>query len=266
MPALPDDEEATAPARRQAGLEGFHPPPARYPGKDMGSGPPVVVADSRSEGREGLGQTLILEPHTKDGPLGLNVNSFLPSTAPPEGPNEMDQAAIRSKIMQENSLMCQILSQRLQNLRVLKMFWHKGNIKGAVQALVKMNDLPVAVDFLNGIESALVTGNLLTLETVMIMLPMLKNLLGSRFENYVTTSLRYLRLQLRSFSQLITDTRAAPKGFINPSREDRLTRCNECHEIFKTLHPIVGAITKKSKEIGHLARDVRDLLEKLLES
>jgi hypothetical protein len=32
----------------------------------------------------------------------------------------------------------QILSQRLQNLRVLKTFWRKGNINGALAALAKM--------------------------------------------------------------------------------------------------------------------------------
>lgn len=39
------------------------------------------------------------------------------------------------------------------------------------------------------------------------MLPVLKDLLSSRFEGYVTTSLRYLKLLLQSFTQLILETR-----------------------------------------------------------
>ena len=107
-------------------------------------------------------------------------------------------------------------------------------------------------------------GNLLTLDTVVLMLPIQKNLLSSRFESYVSTSLRYLKLQIRSFSQLILDPRIAPSDFVNPSREDRLLRCNECYDLFKGLHVLVSTITKKPNEIGLLARDVHELLEKLL--
>ena len=105
--------------------------------------------------------SLILPPNTQRGPLNLNVNAFLGSEAKLKPAEVMDPEAVRVKVLQESPLMCQILTQRLSNLRVLKMFWLQGNVKGAVMALVKMNDLelPVAVDFFNCVRHALVWNN-----------------------------------------------------------------------------------------------------------
>lgn len=159
--------------------------------------------------------------------------------------------------------MCTILSQRQTNLGVLRKFWQMGNLQGAIDALVKMNDLPVAVDFLNVAEKSMAS-NRLTLGMAQGMLPILKNLLSSRFEGYVQISLRYLKVLLRSFTRIVLDTRSIPVHGVDLSAEERLAKCNDVYDLFKSIYPCVSPITKKTDGVGPIAREVKGLLEKLL--
>lgn len=260
--AKPESQKKTPSPRRSQSQTDVRPMESK---RSAASGQPREQSSNSEFTTDLKNMTLIPNSSERSAPLGLNVNAFLSNNTPAPSVNDMDQEAIREKICKENPLMLQILNQRLQNLRVLKHFWRQGNIKGAMQALMKMNDLPVAVDFFNGIESHLISGNVMTLEIAAAMLPVIKSLLGSRFEGYVSISLRYLKVQLRSFSQLILDTRSAPSNFINPSQEERLERCNECYDQYKAIYPLVQNIAKKKHEVGHLARDVDALLSKLLQ-
>lgn len=237
-------------------ISSFVPPPARYTTSSSGS----------EGGRRGLPSSHSddAKRSTSPSPVEAILNATNSNNETITG-TENDQDSIRKKILQEHNVMCTILSQRVANLRVLREYWIQGNIKGSIDALVKMNDVAVAVDFFNLAEKSLAS-NYLTLDICKEILPILRNLLSSRFEGYVTTALKYVKLLLESFSTVILETRAlaAEQVGVNLAREDRLQRCNECYAHFKSIAPHIVPITKKHRGIGILAREVKQLLERLV--
>lgn len=253
-----------------ASQNSFQAPPARYTNTSSNtnsassvstastssSTPSNSIPSQLTSGASSLASTLISAPSSQ--PIGLNPEQFVSNTEEGE--------IIRGKIMQEHSLMIAILNQRLNNLKTLKQSWTQGNVRGAIEALVKMNDLPTAVDFFNTAEDCFRKNSVLTLDMCRDMLPILKNLLTSRFESYVSTALRYVALLLQSFTHIILSTRAAAEGGgpIDLTKEERVNKCNEIYNLFKSIYPTLNPMAKKQTTIGNLARETRTSLEKLL--
>ena len=128
-----------------------------------------------------------------------------------------------------------------------------------------MKDPPVAVDFLKQIEKHI--GQFLDLELCKDLLPILHELVTSRFESYVQVSMRYLKLLLRAFSHVIKGARVAAgrsRGAVDLALEDKLGRCNDCYEGFKSIYPNVCVVSKRQKSLGVLGREVRVLMENLM--
>ena len=142
----------------------------------------------------------------------------------------------------------------------------QGDVAGAVAALSKMDDLAAAVDFLNSGETAIRAA--LTLNLCCSLLPTLKQLLtGPPFESYVTTALRYLLLLLQSFTGIIlehTSHGASRAGPVDISHEERRRKCSQCLDHFHSLRGVMAPLTAKYLDIGPLARQAHEALDKLL--
>jgi hypothetical protein len=216
--------------------------------------------------------------------LGLNVNAFLPhvDNTPDDaaagaggggagGAPSVNAEQVRTSVMNDHNAMVTIASQRLYNLRVLKSFWAKGNVKGAVEALGTMRDLPVAGDFLTAVEAAL-TGPRsifgLTLDTAADLLPVLSLLLASRFENYAAIALKYLEFILRSFAEVVATTLATaarnPGGVADISQEDRYARCVRLQQELGAARASLASVAKKYKSLAPRARDATAALDAFL--
>jgi hypothetical protein len=199
----------------------------------------------------------------KQQPLGLDMAAFLPPGQVVQA--SLDPEQVRQKVLKEHAVMLTILTQRLNHVRVLKHMWQRGKVKKAVDAMVKMNDLPVAVDFLNEAEEQLMPQ--LTLLMCQTLLQVLDKLLASRFEGYVSTALRYVRLFLRCFGTMIKTTLALPaKSMTSLSLDERRTKCQGCFTMFKQIHPSIVSIAKRTnKSVGSQARDTLVLLNDVLQ-
>lgn len=80
--------------------------------------------------------------------------------------------------------------------------WQEDNVHGCIQALSQMSDVAVTVEFLHASQTAL-SGNVLTLSMCQDLLPLLKDLVTSSFEQYITVTLHYLKMLLSSFTSVI---------------------------------------------------------------
>jgi hypothetical protein len=168
---------------------------------------------------------------------------------------------VRRELMAEQPTMCGILTQRLNNARLLKSFWSRNDLRGLVRALVKM-DAASEFDFLSAAEEQM--RGLLTLELSRDLMPALHELLTNQFEEYVSVSLRYLAMILDAFGALIKDSRAAAVLGPDVHQEERLQRCNDCFNSFKAMERLAKPIGERNSPLGAEARTVLARLRKVL--
>lgn len=200
--------------------------------------------------------------------MGLNLSAFIPTERLAKE-RELSREQVISELTRQHDAMWMLLTDRLNNIRILRVLWVQGNLKGVFEALRKISDDGTLVDFLNSAEAQLRKG-LLTLDTARDLVPVLRQLLASKFESFVLTSLRYVKLLLVSFVPVIIETRKAALNrtvaMVDLTQEERITKCMGCFDAFRTLDSLVDSLAKRKGTVAGLARESKHLLDKLLAS
>ena len=203
-----------------------------------------------------------LVPTQSDKPIGLSLSGFLPAQ------EEVDEGKVRGEIKDKHVKFRVVLTQRLHRLRLLRTLWQKGDVKGAVAALVKMGvnsvgDSSVAADFLKHAEKSMKSA--LTLDMAADLLPTITTMLNTRIETFIATGLRYAEYLLKGFSPVITSTLAVRPGAgpVNPSFEARRERCDAVYQLFVAMKPKLRNLLKKDGRVGRDAAKVLKLTEAL---
>uniref|UniRef100_A0A3B4BKX3 Katanin p80 WD40 repeat-containing subunit B1 n=1 Tax=Periophthalmus magnuspinnatus TaxID=409849 RepID=A0A3B4BKX3_9GOBI len=195
-----------------------HPPPQHHP--------PKIILSSRNE------------------PIGLNVADFLPASAN-NRPGGLSEEEALSQIKKGHDTMCVMLSSRHKNLETVRGVWAREDIKRALDTAVSMNDLAIVVDILNIIN---LQPAIWKLDLCMTVLPQIDKLLQSKYESYMQTGCTSLKLVMRHFWSLISDTlKATPSVGVDITREERHQKCRVCCKQLKNLSNIVK---NKSSYVG----------------
>ncbi|CAG9464315.1 unnamed protein product [Pedinophyceae sp. YPF-701] len=174
-------------------------------------------------------------------PQGLNFSEFVPSTAAdvpiPAGPGAapvppgsaaaaVSEREVASEMLESHATVELILSSRLASLQVVRGFWARGDVKGAVSALRRGQDASVACDVLPVMMSS---RQKLGLESLPDLCPVLRVMLESRQDRHRSTALDAVTGMVRSFGPTITGTLQAAEGRRAPgvdlSFEERMVRC-----------------------------------------
>ncbi|KAM9408631.1 katanin p80 WD40 repeat-containing subunit B1-like isoform 2-T4 [Pholidichthys leucotaenia] len=186
-------------------------------------------------------------------PIGLNVADFLPSSPNrPSGSLSDDEAL--TQIKKGHDTMCVMLSSRLKNLQTVRGVWVKEGVKNALDLAVSMNDLSIVVDILNIINQQ---PSLWRLDLCPTVLPQIDALLQSKYESYIQTGVTTLKLVMRHFWVLISDTlKATPSVGVDITREERHQKCRSCCEQLKNLNNLVK---KKAAQVGRHGSTFREL-------
>ncbi|KAJ0056525.1 hypothetical protein NL108_010229, partial [Boleophthalmus pectinirostris] len=172
------------------------PPPPAAPPK---SNPPKIILSSRNE------------------PIGLNVADFLPPSVNNRAGALSEEEAL-SQIKKGHDTMCVMLSSRHKNLETVRGVWAREDIKRALDTAVSMNDLAIVVDILNIIN---LQPAIWKLDLCMTVLPQIDKLLQSKYESYMQTGCTSLKLVMRHFWSLISDTlKATPSVGVDITREE----------------------------------------------
>lgn len=205
-----------------------HPPPAQKQ-------PAKIILSSRNE------------------PIGLNVADFLPPSAN-NSPGMLSEEEALSQIMKGHETMCVMLSSRHKNLEIVQDIWARNDIKTAVNKAVSLNDLAIVVDILNKIN---LQASIWKLDLCTIVLPEIDKLLQSKYESYMQTGCTSLKLIMRHFWPLISDTlKATPSVGVDITREERHQKCRVCCKQLKNLSNIVK---NKSSSIGRHGSTFKEL-------
>uniref|UniRef100_A0A669D835 Katanin p80 WD40 repeat-containing subunit B1 n=1 Tax=Oreochromis niloticus TaxID=8128 RepID=A0A669D835_ORENI len=198
---------------------------------------PVTTAKSKPQ--------LKIISSARNEPIGLNVADFLPVTL-------SDEEAL-TQMKKGHETMCVMLSSRLKNLQTVRGVWTRDGIKIALDTAISMSDPSIVVDILNIINPQ----SLWKLDVCMTVLPQLDKLLQSKYESYIQTGCTSLKLVMKHFWTLISDTlKATPSVGVDITREERHQKCRVCCKQLKNLSNIVK---NKATQVGRHGSTFKEL-------
>ncbi|XP_026234919.1 katanin p80 WD40 repeat-containing subunit B1 [Anabas testudineus] len=207
--------------------------------------PPITMAKTKPQPK--------IIPSTRNEPIGLNVADFLPSS-PNNRPGALSEEEALSQIKKGHDTMCVMLSSRHKNLETIRAVWAREDMKSALDSAVSMNDLSIVVDILNIIN---LQPTLWKLDNCTTILPQIDKLLQSKYESYMQTGCTSLKLIMKHFWMLISDTlMAAPSVGVDISREERHQKCRACCKQLKNLSNIVK---NKAEQVGRHGSTFKEL-------
>uniref|UniRef100_A0A8C2WEV6 Katanin p80 WD40 repeat-containing subunit B1 n=1 Tax=Cyclopterus lumpus TaxID=8103 RepID=A0A8C2WEV6_CYCLU len=194
-------------------------------------------------------------PSSRNEPIGLNVADFLPvSSSKHETMRDVviDEESL-SQLKKGHDTMCVMLRSRHKNLETVRSVWAREDIKSALAAAVSMNDLSIVVDILNIINLQ----SLWKLDLCTTILPQIDQLLHSKYESYIQTGCTSLKLIMKHFWMLISDTlKATPSVGVDITREERHQKCRACCKQLKNLSHLVK---NKAAQVGRHGSAFREL-------
>ncbi|KAG8483295.1 hypothetical protein CXB51_022298 [Gossypium anomalum] len=177
--------------------------------KESTSASDGIISRNQFSQREATSDT-ITENHI---PLrGLNSStdenvSIIESQIPKGEPSSPTDGSITDNLMQTHDIFVSTLRSRLTKLQVVRLFWEKNDIKGAIDALRKLPDHSVQVDSVSVFMQKM---EILTLDLFSSLLPVLTGLLDSKIERHVIVSLEMLLKLVAVFGPVIRLTALAP--------------------------------------------------------
>ncbi|KAJ8430775.1 hypothetical protein Cgig2_027853 [Carnegiea gigantea] len=119
------------------------------------------------------------------------------------------------------------MQSRLDKLQVLRRFWDRSDVKGAIGAMEKMADHGVVADVVSFLTEKT---DIVTLEICTGLLPVLAGLLESDVDRHLGISLEMLIKLVRVFGSVIYSTLSASSSVgVDVEAEQRLERCNLCY-------------------------------------
>ncbi|VVA90928.1 unnamed protein product [Arabis nemorensis] len=162
---------------------------------------------------------------------------------------------ITENLMQTHDEFVSTLKSRLTKLQIVRHFWERSDVKGAIGALRKLTDQSVQADVISILTDKI---EILTLDMFSQLVPVLTSLLGSRTERPVNVSLEMLLKLVAVFGTVIRSTVSAPRVVgVDLHADERLQICQICsaglHKIQRILPVLArrgGLITRKAQELN----------------
>uniref|UniRef100_A0A8C6TM64 Katanin p80 WD40 repeat-containing subunit B1 n=1 Tax=Neogobius melanostomus TaxID=47308 RepID=A0A8C6TM64_9GOBI len=213
------------------------PPPAPGVAKTKPHAPPTQLHQPQAP-------KIILS--SRNEPIGLNVADFLPVSII-SAPHSVEEEAL-SQIKKGHDTMCVMLSSRHKNLETVRSVWARDDIKV---------NFTLTVIAISNLSNVLYFRLLWKLDLCTTVLPQIDKLLQSKYESYMQTGCTSLRLIMRHFWSLISDTlKATPSVGVDITREERHHKCRVCCKQLKNLSNIVK---NKSSAVGRHGSAFKEL-------
>uniref|UniRef100_A0A8K9UIV0 Katanin p80 WD40 repeat-containing subunit B1 n=1 Tax=Oncorhynchus mykiss TaxID=8022 RepID=A0A8K9UIV0_ONCMY len=159
-----------------------------------------------------------------------------------------------AQIRKGHDTMCVMLTSRHKNLDTIRAVWGSGDVKTSLDSAVSMKDLSIVVDILNIVN---LKPSLWKLDLCTSILPQIEELLQSKYESYMQTGCTSLKLILKRFWPLISDTLTAPPSVgVDITREERHQKCKACYKLLKNLSDLVK---NKADQVGRHGSTFKEL-------
>eukprot|EP00257_Ricinus_communis_P017697 XP_015576203.1 katanin p80 WD40 repeat-containing subunit B1 homolog isoform X3 [Ricinus communis] len=175
--------------------------------------------------------------------------------------NSSNYRDVSEELMQAHDVFLSTIKSRLTKLQVVRHFWERNDIKGAINALRKLPDHSVQADIISVLMEKM---EILTLDLFSCLLPVLVGLLDSKMERHTGVSLEMLLKLVAVFGPVIRSTISGPPLVgVNLHAEQRLECCKQCFVQLQKIQQILPALIRKG---GVLAKSAVELNLVLQES
>ncbi|XP_023642870.1 katanin p80 WD40 repeat-containing subunit B1 homolog isoform X2 [Capsella rubella] len=162
-------------------------------------------------------------------------------------------------LMETHNEVLNTLQSRLTKLQIVRHFWERSDIKGAIMALRKLSDHSVQADVISILTDKT---EILTLDLFSQLAPVLTGLLGSRTERPVNVSLEMLLKLVAVFGTVIQSTVSARRVVgVDLHAEERLQICQSCSAELQKVHKILPLLTRRGGLIARKAQELNLVLQ-----
>ncbi|KAL1457731.1 hypothetical protein WDU94_007925 [Cyamophila willieti] len=218
-------------------------------------------------GTMGRGERDQIIPMNLSTPVGLDMEQFLPKSYSSHqaggggrGGAGMTESELMSTIFNGHEKMMAVLRNRQRSLGLVYMAVNNKDMEAGIETALSMNDGTVMVDLL---KSMIPRRNVWNLELCSTILPVIQDLLQSKYEMYITTACDTLNLILRTFGPVIKNNMRWSGGSsigVDISKEERYKKCVK---VYNALQPVKSVLLKKQTVQGKLGQTFRDLLSEM---
>ncbi|CAL1273367.1 unnamed protein product [Larinioides sclopetarius] len=197
--------------------------------------------------------------------FGIELDDFLPrntdSSKSGYGSLEISDAEAISSIYRGHESMVKVLGHRKKYLQSVMRIWKTEGPLAGLTSAIHMSDSAILVDILTLL---IIKPSSWTLDMCQLLLPVICDLLKSKYETYITIGCMTLKLIMKNFSQVIKINISAPKGIgIDISREERYKKCRVCFSHLIALRSVVLQRQSAEGQLGKLFSELHQLLQTL---
>ncbi|CAI9087546.1 OLC1v1021644C3 [Oldenlandia corymbosa var. corymbosa] len=140
-------------------------------------------------------------------------------------------------LMENHDVLLSALRSRLTKLQMVRHFWERKDVKGAINVLKKLPDHSVQADVISVLTEKM---EIINLDLFSCVLPVLLGLLDSKVERHVSTSLEMLLKLIAVFGPLVHSTVSAPGTIgVDLHAEERRASCKQCHVYLQNVQKIL---------------------------
>ncbi|XP_071692470.1 katanin p80 WD40 repeat-containing subunit B1 homolog KTN80.3-like [Rutidosis leptorrhynchoides] len=153
------------------------------------------------------------------------------------------------------------MQSRLAKLQMVHRCWDKNDIKGAINAMLRMSDHSVTADIVSLLTAKIDT---ITLDICSCLLPLLASLLDSDIDRHGVLSLELLLKLVRVFGSVIYSSLQAssPVG-VDIEAEQRLERCNLCYLELEKIKRSLPILTRRGGTVAKSAHELTLALQEV---
>ncbi|XP_062096424.1 katanin p80 WD40 repeat-containing subunit B1 homolog KTN80.1-like isoform X2 [Humulus lupulus] len=162
-------------------------------------------------------------------------------------------------LMQTHDVFLSTLRSRLTKLQVVRHFWERKDIKGAINAMRKLPDHSVQADVINVLIEKM---DIVTLDLFSCLLPVLLGLLDSKTERHTTLSLEILIKLVAVFGPVICSAISTPRAVgVDLHAEQRVECCKQCSIHLQQILKILPSLVSKGGLVARSAQELNLVLQ-----
>ncbi|KAL3851305.1 hypothetical protein ACJIZ3_013187 [Penstemon smallii] len=168
---------------------------------------------------------------------------------------------IIGNLMQNHDMLLSTFRSRLTKLQVVRHFWERNDVKGAIGALRKLPDHSVQADVAGVLIERM---EIISLDLFSCLLPVLLGLLESKVERHSSVSLEMLLKLVAAFGTVVRSTVSAPPGVgVDLHAEERRECCRQCFAHLQIIQKILPELVKRGGIVARYSQQLNMLLQQL---
>nr|GME12032.1 katanin P80 WD40 repeat-containing subunit B1 homolog isoform X2 [Ipomoea batatas] len=161
--------------------------------------------------------------------------------------------------MQNHDILLSTFRSRLTKLQVVRHFWERNDIKGAINALKKLPDHSVQADVVSVLIERM---EVITLDLFSSLLPVLLALLDSKIERHANVSLEMLLKLVAIFGPMVRSAASArPSVGVDLHAEQRIECCRQCLAHLQIIQKIIPTLIQRGGLVAKSALQLNLVLQ-----